>query len=576
MKNFGRLATASFLFSLFLFLAGCGGSSGTDSGSTTGAASGVVKLDLTDAPASDYSHAYVTVTGVAFHVDANAGFTGYSSAKAVGWQVVNLPQPKTVDLAQLSNGTMFADLNGNSSLFSGMTLPVGKYYQLRIFLASTEDAYVGTVPGLVYNNEVQLNGDATHYPLRVPTADEGIRVVPESPVVVTSGASTSLALDFNLNNDVLELPGNETASGTTEFLLKPRLGYFDMGSVGAVTGKVSFGNLSTSRIVVKAEQVKAGTNYRVVRRMTGVDKTSGAFNLYPLPVFGNATTAVYDILVRGRNVQTAIVKGVTVHKATTPASGVNLGSIALQPGTEFTAQLGSGMHPSGAWLNFYQTIAGDPAGFEVRYRHLDPYTGLFVNSLELSTGPIQVATFTPGQPLVFTADTTSQNSFSVVADAAGLYGRGDMYQGVHGATGQLLHMPQVDAPQVIPPAQAGQISGSFDMTLLGTGMGHGMGGGVRNLANPTHGQLYVTHGGMIIDSLGDLGGETTVGSAMHAGGGLGHAVSMTNLPSGVPGAVYGMYALGWGNGMLEAGSTHGIDLRTVKPGNVYTATVKMK
>ena len=575
MKNLGRLVTASFLLSLFLFLAGCGGSSGTNSDTTSGAPSGVVKLDLTDAPASDYSHAYVTVTGVAFHVDANAGFTGYSSAKAVGWQVVNLPQPKTVDLAQLANGTMFADLNGNSSLFSGMTLPVGKYYQLRIFLASTEDAYLGTVPGLVYNNEVQLNGDATHYPLRVPTADEGIRVVPESPVVVTSGASTSLALDFNLNNDILELPGNETASGTPEFLLKPRLGYFDMGNVGAVTGKVSFGNLSTSRIVVKAEQVKSGTNYRVVRRMTGVDKSSGVFNLYPLPVFGNATTAVYDILVRGRNVQTAIVKGVTVHKATTPANGVNLGSIALQPGTEFTAQLGSGMHPSGAWLNFYQTIAGDPAGFEVRYRHLDPYTGLFVNSMELSTGSIQVATFTPGQPLVFTADTTSQNSFSVVADAAGLYGRGGSHAGVHGAAGQLtrMSMAQSDYPQVNLPAQSGQISGTFDMTLLGTGMGHGMGGGMRNLANPSHGQLYVTHGGMIIDSMGDLGGDTTVAAAMHAGGGSNHAVSMTNLPSGVAGAVYGMYALGWGNGKLEAGSTHGIDLRN---GSAATAVVKMK
>jgi len=571
MKNFGRIVTACLaLLSLSLFLGGCGGSSGT----TSSAPAGVAKLDVTDAPASDYTHAYVTVTSVAFHLDPNAGFTGYSSAKAAGWQVVTLAQPKTVDLAQLSSGTMFADLNGNNSLFSGMTLPVGRYYQLRIFLASTEDAYEGSVPGLVYNNEVQLTGDATHYALRVPTPDEGIRVLPESPVVVTSGGSVSLALDFNLNDDILKLGPAESSTGTTEFLLKPRLGYFDMGNVGAVTGTVSFGNLSTSRIVVKAEQVQSGTNYRVVRRMTGVDQTTGAFKLYPLPVFGNATTAIYDILIRGRNVQTAIVKGVTVHKGATPADGTNLGTVTLQPGTEFTAQLGSGMHPSGAWLNFYQTIAGDPAGYEVRYRHLDPYTGKFGIPMELSTGPILVASFTPGQPLQFTADTTSQGSFSVVADAAGLYGRGSNHAGVSGLAGHQVPMAMLpgEYPQVTAPAVAGQISGVFDLSLMGTGMGHGMGGGNRSLADPNQGQVYVTHGGMIIDSLGALSGDPAVGNALRAGGGAGNAVAMTNLPSGVAGAVYGMYALGWGNGKLEAGSTHGIDLRS----GSATAVVKMK
>jgi hypothetical protein len=572
MKRFCQLVTACLAaLSLSLLLGGCSGSGSTSTGAT---ATGVVKLDVTDAPASDYAHVYVTVTGVAFHVSSTAGFSGYSTARQAGWQVVTLPQPQTVDLAQLSNGTLYADVNGNSSLFNNITLPVGRYQQLRIILASTEDAYVGSVAGLTYNNEVQLVDDSTHYALRIPTADEGIRLVPETPVVVTEGGTTSLALDFNLNNDVLQLPSSETSSGSTEFLLKPRLGYFDLNSVAAVSGTVGFDNLSSSRIVVKAEQVKTGSTYRVVRRMTGVDKTTGAFTLYPLPIFGNATTAVYDVVVRGRNLETAIIKGITVHKGSTPATGVNLGSIPLVAGTEFSAQLATPMHPTGAWLSFYQTVANDPAAFEIRYRHLDPNTGLFRTPVELSTGPLHVASYVEGQPLVFSDDSTSQGSFSVVAAAGGMYGRGRMHSGVHGSAGQRVSLALVtsEAPQISFPATSGQISGSFDMALMGTGMGHGMGGGMRNLGTPTQGQVYVTHGGMIIDSLGTLSGDSTVGSAMHAGGGSANKVKMTNIPSGVDGAVYGMYALGWGNGKLVAGTAKSIDMS----GGSAAATLKMR
>jgi len=536
----------------------------------TGSFSGIAKLDVTDSPAIDYAHVYVTVTGVAFHTNATSAFSSYSSGTAAGWQIVRLAAPRTVDLAQLSNGTMYADLNGGASLFSGMTLPAGSYQQIRIFLASTEDAYAGSVPGLIYNNEVQLAKDTTHYPLRIPTADEGIQVLPESPVVVTSGGSVSLALDFNLSDDVVEV----TPNGSTEFILKPRLGYFDMGSVGAVTGAVSFSNLSTSGIEVKAEQVKNGAAYRIVRRATSADKATGAFKLYPLPVFGNATTAAYDILIRGHKVRTAIIRGVKVHRGTTPANGIDLGTIAMQPGGEFTAQLGSAVHPTGAWQTFYQTIAGDAASYEVRNRHLDPYTGKFGRPIGLSSGPIQVASYAPGSPLAFTTDSTSQGTFFMVADAPTPYDRGAELPGITGATGKAVSvaMSTANYPQVSQGATVGTITCVFDMTLLGTGKGPGMGRGNRGIGYPTMGQIFVTHGGMIIDSLGQQTGDTTVNAAMHAGGGPGNPVVLTNIPSNFAGAIYGIYALGWGTGVLTAGDTPGIDLRT---GNA-TATITIK
>lgn len=544
------LCPAAAIFSLALLLAGCGGS-----GDTTPA--GTVDVDVTDASSIDYAHVYVTVRAVAFHTvdtkgfklfSTNHVFKSYTANRAVqvsDWQVQTLPVPITVDLAQLANGTMYADNNSGKSLFSGIKLPEGRYQQIRIILAPTEGPYVGSATGLTYNNEVQLPNDTTHYPLRVPSAAEGIKLVPESPVVVTAGGSVKLVLDFNLNNDVVKVSPN----GQTEFILKPRLGYFDMNRVASITGKVAFGNLSTPRFVIKAEQVVAGKNYRIVRRWTTVDKATGKFNLYPLPVFGTATTATYDILLRGRNVQTAIVKGVKVHKGTTIATGVNLGTIALQTGSEFTAQLATPYHPSGAWLNFYQTIQGDSIPYEVRYRHLNPYSGTFFVPIELSSGPIQVATFDNTAQTVgaFKADATSQGSFSAIVEAP-FYGRGTAVTVANG-TSPVSFTPSALTP--LPSANAITANVTIPLTLTGLTKGH----------------LLITHGGLVIDSY-------QVDSLIAAGGGQ---YTVSNLPGGtttspLAGAYYGINVLSWGGGRTASGSQQHIDLTT---GN-GTAAVTLK
>jgi len=532
------MIVAALCASLLLSACGGGGSSRTTSFSAT--PTGAVSLDVTDAPSMDFAHVYVTVKGIAFHALDSAG------SNTAGWQTVNLPTPVTVDLAQLANGKLFNDIAG-TPLFNGMLLPAGSYRQIRIFLASSEDPYVGSIAGLTYNNEVQLPNDLTQYVLRIPSADEGIRLVPESPVVVSAGGSVKLALDFNLNNDVVEVAPN----GFKEFILKPRLGYFDMNSVGAVTGTVSFGNLSTSRFVIKAEQIKNGANYRIVRRWTTVDRTTGKFNLYPLPIFGNATTASYDIVLRGLKTQTAIVKGVKIHKGTTQNSGaVNLGTITMQPGTDFTAQMSNAMHPSGAWVNFYQTIAGDPVPYEVRFRHLNPYAGTLWKPIELSNSPIRVATFdnASGTVGLFSSESTSQGSFSTVADAI-LYGRGTAAPVTNGAS-PVMFAP--GAPTAQPSANSISTSVSMPAMLMGL------------LAR---GHLFITHGGMVIDSY-------DVNSLMQGGGGQ---FTVGNLPGGtaatpLAGAYYGVAAIGWGVGKLGIGTQRHLDLTT---GNA-TATIMLK
>ena len=560
---------------LAALLAGCGssGSSTTPSASPAGVAK--TSVDVTDAASSDYAHVYVTVTGVAFHTKTTAGFADYSSAVVAGWQVTRLPAAVTVDLAQLANGKAFADFNSGNSLFSGIVLPRGASYgQIRIFLASSEDALTASasVLGLTYNNEVQLVGDPTHYPLRIPTAGEGIRLIPDAPIVIGS-ADVKLVLDFNLNNDIVEVnPDN-----SPEFVLKPRLGYFDMSSVAAVSGTVTsaaFGNISSNRVVVKAEQVLPGSTYRVTRRLTTPDKNTGAFNLYPLPIFGSATTASYDILIRGRHLATAIIKGVRVHKGTTPAAGAtNVGAIALQASPEFTAQLSSPLSPTGAWVNFYQRVSTDANLYEVRYRHLDPYTGKFYSAEPLATAPVQVASYQAGQPASFSADSGTPGVYTVITDMGGYYSRGRELDNVTGATVPMDLSGH--APTVTAPALGEQITTVFNMTFFGTGKGAGMGrAGMASANYPTKGQVFVTHGGMILDAQGTLTGDTTgIPVAMQTGGGAAHSVKLSSFfPGALDGTVYGLYALGWGNGVLAGGSVGGVDLS----GGSATATIKMK
>jgi hypothetical protein len=297
--------------------------------------------------------------------------------------------------------------------------------------------------------------------------------------------------------------------------------------------------------------------------MVPVRVSSGVFKLYPLPVFGNATTASYDIVVRGLGVETAIVKGVTVHKGSTPASGAaNLGTINMVAGGQFTAQLAKPMHPSGAWIDFYQTISGDTVPYNIRDRHLDPYTGKFYSPIELSSSALLVATYTPGQALVFTPDSTSAGSFTVVASAGGYYGPGKAttVSGTAGQTGvPITFNSTYGAPQVVGQATPGQITTYFDMEYFGMGTGPGMGMGSRSSKSPTAGQLFVTLGGMIMDSTGNLASDTSVKTAL---GNAADSVVINDLPSGIPGTTYGLYAVGWGNGVLAAGKIGGVSLES--------------
>lgn len=484
--------------------------SSSDSGTaTTTTPSGSLAILFTDAP-GDFDNVYITVKDIWFHTSDSAG------PNEAGWIKKPLASPITVDLLTLANG-------GMQSLWSGVTLRVGDYQQIRLVLADSDDPLTAsaTALGLSYNNEVKDNN--VEYPLHIPDASHGILLV--GHFKITDGGTLRLAIDFDADNDVVEFRHNE------EYILKPRLRYFDLDNVGAIIGKLSTGTTFTAapRFVIKAEWFGDDTTYHVVNRWT-VPKSDGSFVLYPVSTdtaFSLSPSAsTYDILVRGLDYQTVIIKGVPVTRGTTPTSrATDIGTITMTAATtpDFVSS-GSITSPTGAWVNFYQTLPGaGEVPYEIRFKHFLPLTGEFAD-YPLSNEPILVGTFgTPPISLTSTTPKEGVGNYQAVADAV-LYNRSGWSNMVSASSPTVTFTPLF----VQSSWSASTIAGSIIMSNP-----NAMNGKMNNCI------VFVVHGGMIVNAV-------DVNNQMAAGG----SYSMPNMPGGTPGnphplAFYGVEAVGW-------------------------------
>jgi len=486
-------------------LLACGAKSDSSSGGNASAASGAVQLSLTDAPADGLDNVWITVKEVWFHTSDASG------PGEAGWLKYPLASPVTVDLLTLGNGAT------PQTLWNSLTLPVGEYQQIRLFLVPTFSKNPVPPVGHAYYNEVVETGSTQALPLRIPDAEHGIRLVGHFKVV--EGGTLRLAIDFDAGSDVIELQHKE------EYVLKPRLAYFDLDNAGAIVGQIDMASAATytsSRFVFKAEQlVSDGTaTFHTVRRAaTLVDPSIGRFVLYPL---GKGT---YDLVLRGIGYQTVIIKGVPVNRGTTPSSGAtSIPIITMTPGADFDVNA-TITTPSGAWVNFYQKLAG--AGefpYEIRFKHFNPLTGS-LSGFKLSADQLQVGSYQTGTLLsgpVAVTPAGGNGSFSAVADAI-LY-NSSAPAVISASTGTV----SFGTLSVTSPATAHSISGTI--SLPSTTMAMSLKKGV----------VFAIQGGMIVDSL-------QVDNQMMSNGG---SYVMTNLPGGtladpLPGAFYGVEAFGW-------------------------------
>ena len=525
------------LLSLSLLLSSCGGGGGGGGAqSSASTQNGIVSLAITDAPGLDFDHVWITVKEVWFHTSDAAG------PDESGWLKYPLASPMTVDLVALTNGNL-------TNISSGFTLPAGNYQQIRLFLASTDDALVvnpnppsGQVP-LKHNNEVdlQVNGNSYQAPLRILSPAQGI-ALPGS-FQVPNGGTLRLVIDFDVGNDVVKTIGGLNP----EFILKPRLKYFNLGSAGAIAGAIDPGVIRSASVpnggfnfVIHAEE--SDGDYYVVRRSTTI-KSDGTFVLYPLAADPDGKT--YDIVLRGRNVDTVIIKSVPVYQGTTPHNNpTNIGPAFVEEqfsneilmnynNTEFSANLSGPVRPTGSWVNFYQTLPGETIPYEIRYRHLNPYTGQFADAIELSTGRIYVGTYGPDPGIFLEAKTPLE----------GLGGYKVTFEALHFARTSGSNLTGTAGQQNVPisPAILPVKQGLSANTLAGT-----LRVPFQRLDLDT-GYILACRNGVIVDAI-NAGASGT--KTMSNGGPYSFTLPGGSASSVLRGAFYTVHAIGWRDGAM--------------------------
>lgn len=503
---------AGLAFPLTLVLAACGGSSTTTP-------TGTVSVSVTDAPAVDYDAVWVTVKGIRFHSRDTA------SPDDSGWQTYTLPAPVTVNLAALNNGTL-------QDVFGTLSLPAGQYHQIRLQLAGPFETLTSSAgaQSLSWNDQVDFtDGSGSHHaPLELVRHDKGIAL--HGAFTVASGTPLHLAVDFDLEDSILKFDRGAVKS----YALLPVLRVFDRDNAGAITGQIDPASLYPANasggynVIVKAEDLSLdGTRHYVVRATTL--KPDGSFRLYPLPIPAGASTHDFDVMIRGRNMETLIVKNVQVSRSsdgTSNATVLQSTALTAPAGTEYTANLAPAASPTGGWVNFFQTPASESVPYEIRIHPLNPFTGTFATDFPLSAGNLHTGNWAGGGAISFGSSVPVQGTGGFTAvDSAPRFQSASLAVAA-GTSPVTLNFGPLSVNTAV--ASSDSISGSVTQSTPG---------------QYDRGFLVASRDGMIVTTL-----DLTTTLALNGGAGGGY--SLPALPGGSmavprPELVYYLYAVVW-------------------------------
>ena len=380
--------------------------------------------------AAQFTHVFLTVNQIWFNSSASAAPTDSS------WQKFTLSTPRTIDLVNLTNGTL-------SQFASNLNLTAGTYASIMLILADSTAALTTSAQsaGAATNDEVDYIDalEAAHTaPLAVLNAAQGIRIATSLTVVASSstlgggtttattssGATTSTVatpgvtvstfiIDFDATRDLVPV----SLSGQPGYLLNPHPQAYDAKYSGTIQGAVSLADLSALTtadlpdVQVAAESLSSDGTRHVTTLTTRVG-ADGTFSLYPLATASGAPTA-YDLVIHGPAIDTVIIKSVPVTKAAPGSTTALLGTLTLTPATAFLVNLNtaSPAAPSSSLIGFYQTL---PLSAEVPYvvetRAVDPMSGLFATDQALSGGSLQYGTYLAGGTIALTTTNPAQGA----------------------------------------------------------------------------------------------------------------------------------------------------------------------
>lgn len=184
---------------------GCGTSDAT--GSVRG--TGLLKVQLTDAPFPFDSVQSVDIFVVRVDArlsesDSAQAATGATddSASVGGWTTIARPN-KSYDLLTLRNGTV-ADIGQDS-------IPQGAYSGFRLVIDPSQS-------GIMLKNGMQLTGSSSPSVTFPSAARTGIKIVLTKPIPVGADSTSTVLIDFDLENSFVMRGNSITQNG---LLFKP-------------------------------------------------------------------------------------------------------------------------------------------------------------------------------------------------------------------------------------------------------------------------------------------------------------------------------------------------------------------
>ena len=350
-------------------LAACGG--GSDYGSTLAppaAATGTLRVALTDAPACGFDHVYVTVERVRVHQTSSA------SDNDAGWGEVVLNPPQRIDLLGLTNGVL-AEL--------GQTLLVaGQYQQVRLALSPNG----GGTPA---NSVVPTGGTET--PLDTPSATQsGLKLV--HGFTVPPNTLTDLLLDFDACRSVVR-------KGNGGFNLKPVIRVIPRGAAAIV------GTVDPALIGVTVSVQKNGA---VVRSTT--PNANGDFVLSGL----DPAQSPFDVVFTATSATTSVVTATPV----TAGASTRISTTPITLPAAVTGVANGKVLPiaASASIRALQAVGSVPK-IEVAHDNADATIGNYSFTLPI-TAPL-LATYSTTLPLAFSSQAASAANYTLEAFATG-------------------------------------------------------------------------------------------------------------------------------------------------------------
>lgn len=338
------LSAALALFAGGLLLAGCSGST---------------EVSLTGNTPAQFSHVWVTVSGIKFNTSSTAG------PDDSGWTEFDFSTPTTIDLVAANSSNL-------SALSSSLKIVPGTYSQIRLLPV---DAYSplstsAQNAGAIYNFEadyVNSAGTTVQLPLEVLNPDKGLGIptglkVPIGSITsalasagvagssnglgttqtglgtstdgtttgsTTTGTTGGIGIgSTSSTSSSSSTPANQFAvymNGTTDLvpftyssqagiLLSQHASAYDLSKSGGISGTLTLTNITTGTsglpsIGVSAEVLSAdGSRYVVVGSTTV--QADGTFTIFPLDASKNGT--YYDVVIHGPGIATIIIKSVVV------------------------------------------------------------------------------------------------------------------------------------------------------------------------------------------------------------------------------------------------------------------------